>query len=71
MIRNERELSAAQNQILELERVLMDLKSTVSLQEFRLLARSSRPLIERLQSDILDYLTKPDLAPTQSISTNS
>lgn len=59
MIRNDRELAAAQAQILHLQRVLQQLRPSLDAGEFRLLARSSRPLIERLQREILDYLTKP------------
>jgi hypothetical protein len=59
MIRNDKELAAAQAQILEIERVLLQMRESVSDHEFRLLARSSRSMIERIQRDVLDYLTKP------------
>ena len=59
MIRNDRELAAAQAQIAHLQRVLLQMRPTVTTAEFRLLARSSRPMIERIQREILDYLTKP------------
>ena len=59
MIRSDQELSAAQAQIAHLQRVLQQMRHTVSDEDFRLLARSSRSMIERIQRDVLDYLTKP------------
>jgi hypothetical protein len=59
MIRNDQELAAAQAQILQIQRVLLQMRHSVSGDEFRLLARSSRSMIERIQRDVLDYLTKP------------
>jgi hypothetical protein len=59
MIRNDQELTAAQAQIVQIQRVLLQMRGSVSPDEFRLLARSSRSMIERIQRDVLDYLTKP------------
>jgi hypothetical protein len=59
MIRNDRELAAAQAQIAHLQRVLQQMRLTVSGDEFRLLVRSSRPMIERIQREVLDYLSLP------------
>ena len=58
MIRNDRELMAAKAQIDQMHRVLEDMRRTAPPDEFRLIARSTRSLIERMQRDILDYLTK-------------
>ena len=70
MIRNDQELAAAQAQILQIQRVLLQMRYSASPDEFRLLARSSRSMIERIQRDVLDYLTKPSaqLAQTASAS---
>lgn len=61
MIRNDRELSAAQAQISNMQRALADLRRTVTPDEFRVVARSTRVMIERMQRDVLDYLTKVDV----------
>ena len=58
MIRNDRELMAAKAQIDQLHRVLEEMRRTAPSDEFRLIARSTRHLIERMQCDILDSLTK-------------
>lgn len=58
MIRNDRELLAAQAQIANMQRALADLRRAVTVDEFRLVARSSRLMIERMQREVLDYLTK-------------
>ena len=60
MIRNDRELLAAQSQIAHLHRVLAEMRHTAGAEEFRLVARSTRGVVERLQHDILDYLTRYD-----------
>lgn len=60
VIRSERELHAAQAAIARYLKVLADLRETASPEEFRLVAKASRPLIERLQRAVLDYLTHPD-----------
>ncbi len=60
MIRNERELTAAQAQIAQMERALIDLRRRVTSDDYRLLARNSRRIIERMQSEILDYLSRSD-----------
>lgn len=59
MIRTDRELAAAQAQIAHLHRVLQQMRSAIPGDEFCLVARSSRSMIERMQRDILDYLTQP------------
>jgi hypothetical protein len=56
MIRNDRELMAAQGQIAHMHRVLAELRRTASSDEFRIIACSTRSLVERMQRDILDYL---------------
>ena len=58
MIRNDRELQAAQAQIAHMHRALAEMRRTAPADEFRLVARSTRSLVERMQRDILDYLTK-------------
>ena len=58
MIRNDRELQAAQAQIGHMHRLLAEMRQTAPPEEFRLIARSTRGLVERMQRDILDYLTK-------------
>ncbi len=58
MIRTDRELVAAQAQIANMQRALADLRQAVTADEFRLVARSSRTMIERMQREVLDYLTK-------------
>ena len=59
MIRNDRELAAAQGQIAQLQKVLLESRDSLPAEDFKLLARSSRLIVERLQRQILDYLTKP------------
>jgi hypothetical protein len=71
MIRNDRELTAAQAQIAHLQRVLQQMRLTVSGDEFQLLVRSSRPMIERIQRDVLDYLSLPGTHITQLHATAS
>ena len=62
MIRNDRELLAAQSQIAHMLRVLAEMRLIASSDEFRVVARSTRGIVERMQRDILDYLTKSDTA---------
>ncbi len=63
MIRSDRELVATQAQIANMQRVLADLRRAVTADEFRLVARSSRTMIERMQREVLDYLTKIEPKP--------
>jgi hypothetical protein len=58
MIRSDREMMAAQAQIGHMQRFLAEMRRTASSDEFRLIARSTRGIVERMQRDILDYLTK-------------
>lgn len=44
-----------------MQRALADLRRTVTPDEFRVVARSTRVMIERMQRDVLDYLTKVDV----------
>jgi hypothetical protein len=71
MIRNDRELAAAQAQITHLERVLQQMRQTASSDDFLLLVRSSRPMIERIQREVLDYLSLPAPHVAQLHSTAS
>jgi len=71
MIRNDRELAAAQAQIAHLHRVLQQMRQTASTEDFQLLVRSSRPMIERIQREVLDYLSLPGSHITQLHATAS
>ncbi len=68
MIRNDQELAAAQAQILQIERVLLQMRYRAAPDEFRILARSSRSMIEGIQRDVLDYLTQPATQIAQTTS---
>jgi hypothetical protein len=63
MIHNDIELEATQERILYFQRLLAQLRITASPKEFPLVASGYRTEIERMQADVLEYLTRHSSVP--------
>jgi hypothetical protein len=59
MIQNDEELSATQDRISYFLRLLGQLRRTATPEEFPLVAGGYRAEVERMQREVLDYLTQP------------
>ncbi len=69
MIHSDQELAAAQAQIASMQRALAEMRRSATPDEFHLVARSSRAMIERMQREVLDYLTKLEPQSTSASAT--
>lgn len=58
MIQNDQELAATQERIADFERLLAKLRVSSRPSEFPLVASGYRAEIERMQVEVLDYLTR-------------
>jgi hypothetical protein len=58
MIRNDQELNVTQERIAYFERLLVQLRVTAQPHEFPAVASGYRAEIERMQQEVLDYLTR-------------
>lgn len=58
MIRNDQELRVTQERIAYFERLLAQLRVTAQPHEFPAVASGYRAEIERMQQEVLDYLTR-------------
>ena len=59
MMTNEQELKAAQERIAYFERLLGQLRVSAGPEEFKLMASGYRAELERMQSEVVRYLTRP------------
>ncbi len=59
MIRNDTELSATQERIAYFLNLLQRFRATARPEEFALVAGGYRAEVERMQGEMLDYLTAP------------
>ena len=59
MIRDKQELQTTQERIAYLQRLLMQLRETARRTEFWAISSGYRLEIERMQAEVLDYLTQP------------
>jgi hypothetical protein len=59
VITNDQELQVTQERIARLQRLLLQLRSTARPAEFQALASGYRLEIERMEAEVLDYLTRP------------
>jgi len=59
MITNEQELIGTQERIAYFERLLGQLRATATPEEFRMMASGYRAELERMQAELVDYLTRP------------
>jgi hypothetical protein len=59
MIRDDEELAVTQERIAYFVRLLAQLRVTARPEEFPLVASGYRAELERMQRDLLDYLTRP------------
>lgn len=57
MIENDRELAVTQQRIAEFQRILAQLRITARPQEFPAIASGYRAEIEKMQAEVLNYLT--------------
>jgi hypothetical protein len=58
LIQNDRELEGANERIAYFQRLLAQLRVTATPEEFPLVASGYRAEIERMQAEVLDYLTR-------------
>lgn len=58
MIRNDKELEGTQQRIAYFQQLLGQLRVTATPEEFPLVAGGYRAEIERMQREVLDYLTR-------------
>lgn len=61
MIRNEQELKVTQERIDYFQQLLMQLRQTARPEEFPAVSGGYRIEIERMQAEVLEYLTLPAL----------
>ena len=61
MIRNEQELKVTQERIGYFQQLLMQLRQTARPEEFQAVSGGYRIEIERMQAEVLEYLTLPEL----------
>ena len=61
MIRNEQELKVTQERIGYFQQLLMQLRQTARREEFQAVSGGYRIEIERMQAEVLEYLTLPAL----------
>jgi hypothetical protein len=59
MIANETEFRVTQERIIDFQRLLLQLRSTSRPEEFALVSQGYRREIEKMQAEVLDYLTRP------------
>lgn len=58
MIHNDQELEATQERIAYFQRLLAQLRVTATPEEFPLVASGYRAEVERMQAEVLEYLTR-------------
>lgn len=58
MIQNDQELEGTQDRIAYFQRLLAQLRVTATPEEFPFVASGYRAEIERMQAEVLDYLTR-------------
>jgi hypothetical protein len=59
MITTDQELQGTQERIAYFERLLGQLRATASPEEFRMMAGGYRAELERMQAEVVSYLTRP------------
>ncbi len=59
MIAGEQELIGTRERIAYFERLLGQLRATARPEEFRMMASGYRAELERMQAELVDYLTRP------------
>jgi hypothetical protein len=64
LIRNDQELEGTQERIAYFQRLLAQLRVTATPEEFPLVASGYRAEIERMQAEVLEYLTRHVSEPT-------
>ena len=67
MITNDNELAVTRERVAKLERILEELRKTARAGEWPALSSGYRLEIERMQGDVLDYLT--EAAPRRPLQT--
>jgi len=71
MIRNDQELKAAQDRISYFESLLGQLRINATREEFPLVSGGYRAEIERMQKDVLEYLTRHSSETTRTVEVAS
>lgn len=65
MIQNDQEFQVTQERIGSFQQLLMQLRQTARPAEFQAVSSSYRLEIERMQAEVLDYLTQPTRPPAE------
>jgi replication fork clamp-binding protein CrfC len=66
MIRNNKEFKTTQERIEYFQNLLLQLRVSATPEEFPLISSGYRAEIEKMQDDILEYLTRHSSEPIQS-----
>jgi|688.fasta_scaffold267099_2 hypothetical protein len=70
MIQNEQELRVTKARIERFQKWLLDMRQRVAPEEFLLMSSGYRLEIERMQSEVLEYLLYPTIVASMQITTN-
>lgn len=68
MIQSEQEYAGTKERIAYFERVLGQLRATATPEEFRQVTSGYRVELERMQAEVVEYLTRPLDAPARSMA---
>lgn len=68
MIRNDHELEGIKERIAYFQRLLAQLRVTATPEEFPLVAGGYRAEIEKMQGEVLDYLTRHSTEPVPAMA---
>jgi hypothetical protein len=63
MIANDKELTAMQDRIVHFQRILLQMRVKARAEEFPTMASGYRQEIERMQEEIMEYLTRHATEP--------
>ena len=69
MIQNDTELKTSQQRIAYFQDLLLQLRVKASAEEFSLVSSGYRAEIEKMQEEVLEYLTRHVSEPIQGIKT--
>jgi hypothetical protein len=70
MIENDQQLETTQKRILEFQRILAQLRVTARAEEFQAVTGGYLHELERMQDEVLKYLSCQDRAASTASSTN-
>jgi len=68
MIKSEQEFTGTKDRIAYFERVLGQLRATATPEEFPSVTSGYRAELERMQAEVVNYLTRPLELPSESVA---